>query len=485
MSAELRFDDVKLGDKIGNRYVLKSVTNPDNGEAATFMCDYDGWICAAKIFYDDRMPSKEILDKQRKISSSHIIKKMDQTIYNNHLCQIMPNFEKNIMSKPVNDKIILEMIIPGVLDALKAIHSVGIIHGFVKPTNIFYNPLGDDVLLGDFGVDISHIEDCGKEISMNYLPPEVGRGIYDSKADYYSLGVSLVQLITGKNPFEGMNKRKMVTTASTIEFSLPPMVSPMLRTIIEGLTVKDYDTRWGAEELEKALAGEEVEVVDNFVYVPPENSFTFNGEKYKDLKSLADAFADNWNDAIEAINTPEFLEFVEISDDSLLETIKEILNEEPNNALYRLLYFADPELPFCWKGLKAESLEAFADAMKRTDDKEPYKTALADGALLAFEQFKGADESAVSKVTELTNDAAKGEDASVLAFKLDYMLSGQLVYLMDGIPFADINTFTSYIQMNVGELKEICHEFINDPRFFAWIEVLGYGEQLAKWRAEN
>lgn len=105
--------------------------------------------------------------------------------------------------------------------------------------------------------------------------------------------------------------------------------------------------------------------------------------------------------------------------------------------------------------------------------------------MLAFEQFKGADESAVSKVTELTNDAAKGEDASVLAFKLDYMLSGQLVYLMDGIPFADINTFTSYIQMNVGELKEICHEFINDPRFFAWIEVLGYGEQLAKWRAEN
>ena len=485
MSAELKFEDVKLGDKIGNRYVLKSVINPDNGEAATFMCDYDGWICAAKIYYDDKMPQKEVLDKQRKISSSHIIKKMDQTIYNNHLCQIMPNFEKNIMSKPVNDKIILEMIIPGILDALKAIHDLGIIHGHVKPTNIFYNPMGDDVLLGDFGVDISHIGDCGKEIAMNYLPPEVANDIYDSKADFYSLGVSLVQLITGKNPFDGMNKRNMLKTASTIQFSLPPMVSPALKTIIEGLTVKDYETRWGAEELEKALAGEEVEVVDNFVYIPPENFFIFKDEKYTDLKSLVYAFSDNWTEALEAIKTPEFLEFVEIGDEGIFETVKEILNEEPDNALYRLLYFVCPELPFCWKGLKSESFEAFADGMKRADNKEIYKTALADGALLAYEQFRGADDATIAKITEVTNDAVNGEDASILAFKLDYLLSGQTVYLMDGIPFADINTFTSYIQMNVGELKEICHEFINDPRFYAWVQVIGLGDRLAKWREQN
>ena len=485
MSAELRFNDVKLGDKIGSRYVLKSVTNPDNGEAAIFMCDYDGWICTAKIYYDDKMPEKESLDKQRKISSSHIIKKMDQTIYNNHLCQIMPNFDQNIMSKPVNDKMILEMILPGVLDALKAIHNVGIIHGNIKPTNIFYNPMGDDVLLGDFGVKFSNIGDCGKEIAMNYLPPEAANGIYDSKADYYSLGVSLVQLITGKNPFEGMNKRNMIKTASTIEFSLPAKASPLLKTIIKGLTVKDYETRWGADELERALAGEEVEVVDNFVYVPPENAFIFKDEKYKDIKALANAFADNWKEAVEAINTPAFLEYIEINDENMLDPVKEILTEEPDNALFRLLYFLDPELPFCWKGVKSESLEAFADAMKRADDREAYKTALADGAMLAYEQFKGADEATLAKLAELTKDSAAGEDAAVLAFKLDYMLSGQTVYLMDGIPFADLNTFTSYIQMNVGELKEICHEFINDPRFFAWIQVLGYGDRLAKWRAQN
>jgi hypothetical protein len=152
--------------------------------------------------------------------------------------------------------------------------------------------------------------------------------------------------------------------------------------------------------------------------------------------------------------------------------------------LFKLLYVSNPELPFCWKGLKADDLAAFADAMKRADDKEPYRVALADGALLAYEQFKGADDDTVSNIARLSDDANSGVDAAIIAFKLDYMLSGQFVYNMDGIPFSDVSTFTSYIQMNVSELNELCHEFINDARFFAWLDVLGYADQVAEWRAE-
>jgi hypothetical protein len=486
MANELKFEDVKLGDIIANRYALESVVNPDNGEAAVFTCNYDGWICCAKIYYDDRLPNKEVLDKQRKIASSHIIKKMDQTMYKTHLCQIMPSFNSGIMSKPVNDKIMLETIIPAVVDALKTIHEEGIIHGHVRPNNIYYNPMGDDVMLGDFGVELDHVGDCGKEIAMNYLPPEVQNGVYDAASDYYSLGISLVQLITGKNPFEGMNKRNAVKTAATMEIELPERVSPVLQSIIRGLTVKDHDTRWGSEEIEKALAGEEVEIVDNFVYTPPSNEFYFLEEKYEDLKTLIDAFTKNWSEALEAVKDESFNDFVEGQGESVATDVKEALDDEDENrALFKLLYTVNPELPMCWRGLICEDLTGFADAMKRADDKELYRSALADGALLAFEQFKGADDDTISNISYLTDDAQNGKDAAILAFKLDYYMSGQYVYMMDGIPFADVNTFTSYIQMNVGELNEICRDFINDARFFAWLEVLGYGSQVDEWRAET
>ncbi len=485
MSEELRFSDINLGENIANRYVLESVINPDNGEAATFMCNYEGLMCCAKVYYDDAMPAKETLDKQRKISSSHLIRKMDQGSFKSHFYQVMPNFNGNIMSKPVNDRKIMDIILPGVIDALKDIHAEGIIHGCIKPTNIFYNPFGDDILLGDFGVEIEHFGDCNKNIAMNYLPPEVLNGVYDAKADYYSLGVSLVQLITGKNPFEGMNKRMMLRTAATIEFNLPPQVSPQLQNIIRGLTVKDHDTRWGAEELERALAGEEVAVVDNYVYTPPANEFYFNETKYEDMLSLVNAFASDWNGALAAIKEEAFTEFVDGLSEDVAGVVKTSLNDDDENrALFKLLYTINPELPFCWKGMTFTDLASFADEMKRADDKEPYKAVLAEGGMLAYVQFKGADDDVISNVARLTDDAVNGMDAAVIAFKLDYLLSGNYAYLMDGIPFTEIDSLTSYIFMNVSELKELCDEFIHDPRFFAWLDVLGYADQVAEWRKE-
>lgn len=484
--SDIRFNDIKIGDVIAGRYALQSVINPDNGEAAIFSCDYEGWGCTAKIYYDDCMPEKDILDAQRKVSSTHMIKKMDQTVHNGHLCQIMPNFSNNIMSKPVNDKIILESIIPGVVDALKAVHEAGLVHGYVKPENIFYNQMNDGILLGDFGVAPNHFEKPNENTAMNYIPPEIANGIYDAKADYYSLGITLVQLITGKNFFEGQNKKNMIKTTSTLEFELPPKVNHVLQNIIAGLTVKDYETRWTSAEIERALAGEEVEVVDNFVYTPPDNSYTFCGEKFNDVTALIGAFPSNWGEAVNVINDSAFMEFIENVDESLLAPVKNAISSEENadKSLFKLIYTFYPDLPFCWKNIAAEDVAGFADSMKRAEDKAPYRDALASNALLAYIQFKNGGDDMISNVARLSEDARGDMDNDVIAFKFDYLLNGQYVYMMDGIPFADVRLLISYIQMNVVDLTKICHEFINDPRFFAWLDVLGYGDQVAEWKRE-
>lgn len=483
--SDLRFNNVKIGDVVGSRYALQAIINPDNGEAAIFRGDYEGWPVTAKIYYDDCLPDKEVLEAQRRVSSTHMIRKMDQTMHNNHLCQIMPNFTENIMSKPVNDKIILESIIPCVVDALKATHEAGLVHGYVKPENIFYSQMGD-ILLGDFGVAPKHFEKPTKDTAMNYIPPEVANGVYDAKADYYSLGITLVQLITGKNFFEGQNKKTMIKTASTLEFELPPKVNQVLKNIIAGLTVKDHETRWTSVEIEKVLAGEEVEVVDNFVYIPPDTSYTFCGEKYNEVAALINAFPMDWAQAVATVGDHAFMEFIENTDESMLEPISKIISEaeNPDKAVYKLIYTFNPNLPFCWKGLAADNAIDFVNAMKAADDKSVYRDALASSALLDYVQFKNAGDDMISHVARVSDDARGDMDSDVLCFEFDYYLSGQYVYLMDGIPFADVRLLISYIQMNVTDIKTICHNFINDPRFFAWLGVLGYGEQIAEWKKE-
>ena len=94
-----------------------------------------------------------------------------------------------------------------ILQALQHAHEKGIVHRDVKPQNIMLLQDGT-IKVTDFGIArISNTETrtmTNKAIgSVHYIAPEQAKGgVTDNKADIYSVGVMLYEMLTGQLPFE-------------------------------------------------------------------------------------------------------------------------------------------------------------------------------------------------------------------------------------------------------------------------------------------
>jgi serine/threonine protein kinase len=91
--------------------------------------------------------------------------------------------------------------------ALAFAHRQGVVHRDIKPANVMVDPDRGVVKISDFG--IAHLIDTARTRTglvlgtPSYMAPEqmAGRRI-DGRADLYSLGAMLFQLLTGRLPFE-------------------------------------------------------------------------------------------------------------------------------------------------------------------------------------------------------------------------------------------------------------------------------------------
>lgn len=137
---------------------------------------------------------------------------------------------------------IIAQIIVQICAALDYAHQQGIVHRDIKPANIMI--LSDyRVKVMDFGiarVDSNSMTKTGIAMGTpNYISPEQLKGQnVDARADLFSLGVVMYELLLGKRPFKGENITSLIYSIINHEPEKPSNVNPQIPLLFDHIVGK-------------------------------------------------------------------------------------------------------------------------------------------------------------------------------------------------------------------------------------------------------
>ncbi len=178
-----------------------------------------------------------------------------------------------LRSEPFDHRLAAELV-AALADALDYAHRQGVIHRDVKPSNIQLDAAGRPHLM-DFGLAKRDAEESSMTLDGEllgtpaYVSPEQARGEahhVDGRADIYSLGVVLYELLTGDRPFRG-NRQMLLLQVLNDEPRPPRQLNDKVPRDLEIVCLKAMSKTPGrryftagemADDLRRFLRGEAI-----------------------------------------------------------------------------------------------------------------------------------------------------------------------------------------------------------------------------------
>ena len=250
--------DKYVGKRLDGRYEIKEVIGV-GGMAYVYKAydSIDDRTVAVKILKDEYLANEEFTRRFKNeskaiaiLSHPNIVKVYDVS-FGERLQYIVMEYIDGITLKEyieqqqdIKWKEAVHFTVQ-ILRALQHAHDKGIVHRDIKPQNIMLLPDGT-IKVTDFGIarfsrnEIRATSATDKAIgSVHYISPEQARGdITDEKADIYSTGVMLYEMLTGRLPFEADSAVSVAIMQLQSEPKQPREINPSIPEGLEEITIK-------------------------------------------------------------------------------------------------------------------------------------------------------------------------------------------------------------------------------------------------------
>jgi serine/threonine-protein kinase len=172
--------------------------------------------------------------------------------------------EDLLVGQPLDPTTTLRLMLP-LLSALDYAHARGVVHRDIKPANIML-PGPDWPMLADFGIaklidESDQLTPPGQSIGTAiYMAPErASSTAVDARADLYSVGVVLFEMLTGQVPYHGVTPVEVLRKHAHEPLPRPRDINPGLPAAAEPLLLRALAKRPADRYQSASAMGQDVQ----------------------------------------------------------------------------------------------------------------------------------------------------------------------------------------------------------------------------------
>jgi len=247
--------DKYIGKLLDDRYEILDIIGI-GGMAVVYkaMCHRLNRLVAIKILKDEYLQDPELRQRFQaesqavaKLSHANIVNVYDVSTQGNLDYIVMELIDGITLKKHLQQLGVLSWreaihFTSQIAKALEHAHSRGIIHRDIKPHNIMLLRDGS-VKVADFGIArmVAAQNTLTREAlgSVHYISPEQAKGgRVDNRADLYSLGVVMYEMLTGELPFQGESPVAVAIQHINATPRQPREINPNIPIGLEQITMK-------------------------------------------------------------------------------------------------------------------------------------------------------------------------------------------------------------------------------------------------------
>jgi tRNA A-37 threonylcarbamoyl transferase component Bud32/DNA-binding NarL/FixJ family response regulator len=194
-----------------------------------------------------------VTQRLRPLRGGAVVRELDSGVSAGYLYAVLEFLTKGDLrrrlKKPMDNEGAVRIII-ALLQALAALHEVGVCHADLKPESIFFREDGSVTLI-DFNIStlFGHAvrnSDVGDALGTpTYMSPEQGAGRpVDGRSDLYAAGIILFEMLTGAPPFVGDTAAQTIFRHLHDEVPLLPLTMRYLQPVVDKLLAKSPSDRF-------------------------------------------------------------------------------------------------------------------------------------------------------------------------------------------------------------------------------------------------